>query len=68
VGLALVRHIVEAHGGTVTVESAQGQGSRFTLWLPLGPHRDLEGRHGSAGAPRAAPGGLGGPFEAPHSD
>jgi signal transduction histidine kinase len=68
VGLALVRHIVEAHGGTVTVESAPGQGSRFTLWLPLGPHRELEGRHDSAGGPRAAPGGLGGPFEAPHSD
>jgi signal transduction histidine kinase len=36
VGLALVRHIVEAHGGEVTVQSAPGQGSRFTLWLPLG--------------------------------
>jgi signal transduction histidine kinase len=36
VGLALVRHIVEAHGGAVTVASAPGQGSRFTLWLPLG--------------------------------
>jgi signal transduction histidine kinase len=35
VGLTLVRHIVEAHGGRVTVESAPGAGSRFTLWLPL---------------------------------
>jgi signal transduction histidine kinase len=34
VGLALVRHIAEAHGGRVTVESAAGEGSRFTLWLP----------------------------------
>jgi signal transduction histidine kinase len=34
VGLALVRHIAEAHGGRVTVESAPGRGSRFTLWLP----------------------------------
>ena len=36
VGLALVRHIAEAHGGDVTVESAPGEGSRFSLRLPLG--------------------------------
>ena len=65
VGLALVRHIVEAHGGAVTVQSAPGQGSRFTLWLPLGA--SIEGRHGSAGAPRAAQGGLGGPSRPPMS-
>ena len=35
VGLALVRHIAEAHGGRVTVESRPGRGSRFTLWIPL---------------------------------
>jgi signal transduction histidine kinase len=34
VGLALVRHIAEAHRGRVTVESTPGEGSRFTLWLP----------------------------------
>ena len=34
VGLALVRHIMEAHGGRVTVDSEPGRGSRFTLWLP----------------------------------
>jgi len=34
-GLPLVRHIVEAHGGSVTVESEPGQGSTFTLHLPL---------------------------------
>jgi signal transduction histidine kinase len=35
VGLALVRHIAEAHGGRVSVDSRPGEGSRFTLWLPL---------------------------------
>lgn len=35
VGLALVRHVVEAHRGRVTVVSRPGAGSRFTLWLPL---------------------------------
>jgi len=34
VGLALVRHIAEAHRGRVTVESTPGEGSRFTVWLP----------------------------------
>ncbi len=37
VGLALVRHIAEAHGGRVTVESRPGAGSRFTLRFPLQP-------------------------------
>jgi signal transduction histidine kinase len=35
IGLAMVRHIVEAHGGTVTVESEPGVGSTFTLHLPV---------------------------------
>ncbi len=34
VGLAMVRHIVTAHGGEVMVESEPGQGSTFTLLLP----------------------------------
>ena len=34
VGLALVKHVAEAHGGRVRVESRPGEGSRFTLWLP----------------------------------
>ena len=34
-GLALVRHIMEAHGGSVELQSMSGQGSTFTLVLPL---------------------------------
>jgi signal transduction histidine kinase len=34
-GLALVRHFAEAHGGRATVASGPGGGSAFSLWLPL---------------------------------
>lgn len=34
IGLAIVKHTVEAHGGTVNVWSKPGQGSTFTLRLP----------------------------------
>lgn len=34
IGLSLVKEIVEAHGGKVTVESSLGQGSIFTIHLP----------------------------------
>jgi two-component system sensor histidine kinase/response regulator len=34
-GLPLVKRIVEAHGGAIEVESALGQGSRFTFRLPI---------------------------------
>lgn len=33
-GLTIVRGLVEAHGGRVTVESQEGKGSRFTVLLP----------------------------------
>jgi two-component system sensor histidine kinase GlrK len=34
IGLAVVRGIVDAHGGRVTVESQEGKGTRFTVLLP----------------------------------
>ncbi len=34
-GLALVKHVAEAHGGAVTVKSDLRNGSTFTIWLPI---------------------------------
>jgi signal transduction histidine kinase len=34
-GLTLVKHIVEAHNGAISVESVPGQGSSFAVTLPL---------------------------------
>jgi len=40
IGLSIVKHIVEAHGGCVWVESEVGQGSRFTIELPGRPNHE----------------------------
>lgn len=37
IGLALVREIVEAHGGGIRASSAVGQGASFTVTLPAAP-------------------------------
>jgi len=46
-GLALVDHVVKAHQGRITVESTLGNGSAFSIYLPLetlnGPDSDNRG-------------------------
>ena len=53
-GLSLVRHLVELHGGRIEGESdGKGQGSTFTVRLPL--LGAAEGRSGAAAAPPPMP-------------
>jgi len=37
IGLTLARHTAEAHGGSITVQSAPGKGSTFVVSLPIAP-------------------------------
>ncbi len=52
-GLSIVKHVAATHGGEVTVWSAEGQGSTFTLRLPEAPGSH---RAGSGGTEDGAPG------------
>jgi two-component system sensor histidine kinase SenX3 len=48
-GLAIVKHVTAAHGGSVTVRSAEGSGSTFTISLPL------RSTHASSGPVQSGP-------------
>ncbi|HWC77118.1 MAG TPA: ATP-binding protein, partial [Blastocatellia bacterium] len=49
-GLSLVRHITQAHGGKVEVESTPGKGSKFTLSLPLTANIEQAANNAASGA------------------
>lgn len=51
IGLAIVRELVLAHGGTVEVISALGVGSRFKVTLPIRLPRRAPGRPGATALP-----------------
>ncbi len=36
-GLTISRQLTEAHGGVLTIESEEGLGTTFTVWLPIEP-------------------------------
>lgn len=42
-GLYISRHLLQAFGGTINVESTPGQGATFTIELPIGDYRDFTG-------------------------
>ena len=43
-GLPTARKIIEAHGGTIDIESAPGRGTKVTIWLPAPPRLPTTGR------------------------
>jgi signal transduction histidine kinase len=54
-GLSLVKHIAEAHRGTVSVESEPGRGATFTISLPAAEAAD----HAETQTPLVGEGGAG---------
>jgi two-component system, OmpR family, sensor kinase len=42
VGLYLVKMVVDLHGGSIAVESREGEGARFTVRLPVKPPSQIE--------------------------
>ena len=41
-GLAIAKHTVQAHGGTISVKSEEGKGSTLSFNLPINPDMDQQ--------------------------
>jgi len=54
-GLAMVKILAELHGGAVAVESAMGEGSCFTVWLPVRAPEELTRTSANAPVTPAVP-------------
>jgi len=55
-GLAIARHLVELHAGTITAHSdGDGRGARFTVRLPIAAPRSAAGEPGASAPPQPAP-------------
>jgi two-component system CheB/CheR fusion protein len=48
IGLAIVKKIVEKHNGIITVSSREGEGTTFTLVLPIRQNKAVQAKELSA--------------------
>jgi signal transduction histidine kinase len=54
-GLYISRQIIEAHAGRIDVRSVEGEGTRFTVWLPRRASVDGDALVSSSESPVASP-------------
>lgn len=54
-GLPISRHLIERHGGTLSVKSQEGQGSTFTITLPLATANQANGHEHPAAVAQERP-------------
>ena len=66
-GLPTARKIIEAHGGSIDIESVPGRGTKVTIWLPAPPRLPTAARRPSAATdgPAAAPPAAGRQLDGP---
>jgi PAS domain S-box-containing protein len=58
IGLALVQELVRRHGGCAGLESTEGSGTTFTIWIPLGSSHLPKDRIGETSTMASTPSGA----------